>query len=210
MKTKFIYYSIALALMFTVYGTMIVSNYKLYGEYNNFEDNFLSTVGTIGSIMNGCTRIFWGSLMEKFTILQLIWANLLIQIVISFTFRWVAKYAGLFFLYIVLGYFCYGGWLSVFPALITRIYGKKIGTSIYGITFFGFSLASFIQFFLVKEVQLAIDWGYTFWVFTGIQILALVVSNIIRFNTDIPPSRKEEVKPVMIEAEKINQLPQQI
>lgn len=130
--------------MFTVYGTMTVSNYKLYGEYNNYDDSFLSTVGTVGSIFNGISRIFWGSLMEKFTIHQIIFVNVSIQICISFTYRWVAEYGALFFIWTVLGYFCYGGWLSVLPTLVTRVYGKKIGTSIYGITFFGFALASFV------------------------------------------------------------------
>lgn len=68
MHTKYIYISIALALMFTVYGSMIVSNYKLYGEYNSYDDNFLSTVGTVGSIFNGLSRLFWGGIMEKLKI----------------------------------------------------------------------------------------------------------------------------------------------
>lgn len=144
MKTKFIYQSIGLTFLFTVFGSMIVANYKFYGEYNSYDDKFLNAVGTVGSIFNGLSRIFWGSLMEKLTIKQIITANLTMQIVISFTFRWVAHIPSLYFIYTVLGYFVYGGWLSVMPTLIARIYGKKIGTRIYGIAFLGFSLASFI------------------------------------------------------------------
>jgi len=74
-KTKFIYISILLTALYTVYGTMIVSNYKVYGEYNGYQDSFNSSVGTVGSIMNGSARIFWGFLMEKFTIMQLLVVN---------------------------------------------------------------------------------------------------------------------------------------
>ncbi|KAL4509365.1 hypothetical protein ABPG72_018296 [Tetrahymena utriculariae] len=195
MHTKYIYISISLALMFTVYGSMIVSNYKLYGEYNNYDDNFLSTVGTVGSIFNGLSRVFWGSIMEKLKIEQIIIINLSFQIIVSFTFRWAANYAALYLIYIVLAYFFYGGWFSVFPTLSARIFGKKIGTQIYGVTFLGFSCASFIQYFVVMEVQNAIGWGNTFWVFTVLLITALIIAQFVRFNAD-PPIKNEEVKQI--------------
>ena len=50
----------------------------------------------------------------------------------------------LFFLYIILTYFTYGGWFAKLPALVARIFGKKIGTTIYGITFAGFAIAGWL------------------------------------------------------------------
>lgn len=38
------------------------------------------------------------------------------------------------------------------PATINRIYGKKIGTTIYGVTFIGFTTAGWIQFFVVVKL----------------------------------------------------------
>lgn len=168
MQTSFIYISTLLAFLFTAYGTMIVSQYKNYGEYQGYSDTFLSTVGTVGSIMNGSSRIFWGAIFEKFTFMQLLTVNVVMQMIVSFTFRWVASSPVMFFIYIQLGYFLYGAWLAMCPAIIARIYGKKIGSTIYCFTFFGFVAASFLQFFLVKELKASIGWGDTFWAFTGI------------------------------------------
>lgn len=68
LKTRFIYISAFLQLIYIVFGSMIVSNYKLYGEYLNYGDSFLSGAGTAGSVFNGISRMFWGSIMEKFKV----------------------------------------------------------------------------------------------------------------------------------------------
>lgn len=61
--------------MCSIYGTMIASNYKLYGEKMGYDDNFLSSIGTVGSIFNGISRIFWGGLMEKLSMRYIIIIN---------------------------------------------------------------------------------------------------------------------------------------
>lgn len=79
------------------------------------------------------------------------------------------------------------------PALIARIFGKKVNTTIYAVTFLGYVLASFVQFFFVKILKASIGWGDTFFVFTGIQVFALILSHIIKFQA-IPPKGAELVK----------------
>ncbi|EAS03513.1 MFS transporter (macronuclear) [Tetrahymena thermophila SB210] len=207
LMTKFIYITVALALMYTIFGILIISNYKVYGEYQNYTDNFLSTVGTVGSVFNGLGRFFWGSLMEKLTIRQIIIINLIFQIIVSFTFSWAAQNAALYLIYVVLAYFLYGGWFSIFPTLVARVYGKKIGTQIYGITFFGYTIASFLQYFVLIEIKNAAGWRATFWIFTGIQIFAIIISQFVKFNS-VPPQKQKEFIQAEIEKQKSNEIMQ--
>lgn len=78
LSTKFIYISSFLTFLYAAYGAMTVSNYKVYGEELGYEDSFLSAAGTAGSVFNGLSRLFWGSLMEKLKIKPIIYANLIL------------------------------------------------------------------------------------------------------------------------------------
>ena len=51
----------------SMYGMSVAGNYKTYGRKYYSSDSFLSLAGSIGSIFNGFTRIFYGILMDKFT-----------------------------------------------------------------------------------------------------------------------------------------------
>jgi len=42
-----------------------------------------------------------------------------------------------------MGFFSFGGWLAVLPALVVKVYGNKIGALIYSVTFIGFSISAF-------------------------------------------------------------------
>ncbi|EAR95978.2 oxalate/formate antiporter family transporter (macronuclear) [Tetrahymena thermophila SB210] len=184
MNTKIIYLTIAMATLFCCYGIMIIANFKPYASQHNYNDSFLTFVATIGSIVNGLARLFWGYLMEKITFKQIILYNLGIQIFISSTLDLIIDVPFLFFIYIILAYFSYGGWYAKLPALVAKIFGKKVGTTIYGITFTGFTIAGWIQFFLVRQVQQDIGWGNLFLIFTVIQILSLIYFKDIDFNFD--------------------------
>lgn len=67
LMSPFLYLTCFLALLYTAYGTMMVSQYKNYGEYCGYNDSYLTILGTIGSVLNGVGRIYWGSIFEKFT-----------------------------------------------------------------------------------------------------------------------------------------------
>lgn len=62
--------------------------------------------------------------------------------ILSLTISWVDSVDVIYLLYIVIIYFAYGGLYSMMPATITKIFGKKIGTTIYGVTFTGFTISS--------------------------------------------------------------------
>jgi len=91
--------------------------------------------------MNGLSRLLWGTLNEHLTFKQILYINLGIQILVSATMGLAVKYSICFFIWMICVYFTYGGWYAVLPAVVARIFGNKVGTSVYGITFTGFTLA---------------------------------------------------------------------
>lgn len=54
-------------MFFLVFGQFVVNQYKNYGikfpEIN--DDTFLTLVGSLSSVCNGLSRIFWASLYDK-------------------------------------------------------------------------------------------------------------------------------------------------
>ncbi|KAL4509367.1 hypothetical protein ABPG72_018298 [Tetrahymena utriculariae] len=182
LKTKFIYMSIFMATIFTVYGSIIIQNYKILGEKSSsYSDSFLNAAGTTGCVVNCISRIIWGNLFEKYTLRRIATINLSFQIVLSVTFYWCLKEQPLFFIQIIMAFFALGGWLSMLPAQIVRVYGRKIGTTIYSVTFIGFSISSFTAFYILKYASKSIGLKYMFYIFTGIQSLALILVQFIDF-----------------------------
>ena len=49
-----------------VFGLMMTANYKVYGLTQISDDDFITLVGSLGSVSNGCTRAVWALLFDKF------------------------------------------------------------------------------------------------------------------------------------------------
>ena len=47
------------------YGVILVSVYKIAAQ-GKLSDHTLTLAGAIGSVCNGCSRIIWGALHDKF------------------------------------------------------------------------------------------------------------------------------------------------
>lgn len=60
-----IYITILMATVFSCFGIMIIANFKPYALEYEYSDSFLTLVATVGSIVNGLSRVFWGYLMER-------------------------------------------------------------------------------------------------------------------------------------------------
>ncbi len=84
-------------------------------------------------------------------------------------------------LYVVLSFFCYGGWYSMMPTFTTRLYGIAIGPLAYGIIFLGFPLAGWLEFGLADEMSWnTVFWFYRIIIVCGIFINYLLVKHLTR------------------------------
>jgi len=70
--TKMALYSPQFILLFIMsffslcYGYFLINAYKLFGQRNNLDDQFLTTVGAVGSIFNCGARLFGAWLIDKY------------------------------------------------------------------------------------------------------------------------------------------------
>ena len=64
---------------------MIAANYKTIGtsvpELN--DDFYLTIVGSLSSVMNFLTRLFWGNMLDKFSFRKLWIANIILSIFVT-------------------------------------------------------------------------------------------------------------------------------
>jgi len=59
---------------------LLAGNYKVYGLTRIPEDKFMTIVGSIGAISNGCTRAFWALLFDKFGFKRVYFALIFVQV----------------------------------------------------------------------------------------------------------------------------------
>jgi hypothetical protein len=127
-----------------VQGTFISYSFKNYGLKYIPNDAFITTVGTIGAVMNGLSRSFWGNLMDRLPYKYIFMVLLAVQITIGFTIDSIVSYKVLYLIWIALSYFCLGGHFSMTPTICAKMYGAKTGGQVYSIVFLFFIPAGII------------------------------------------------------------------
>lgn len=118
----------------------MASVYKTMGIQlsDDMDDRFLTTVGAVGSIFNGGSRILAGQLMDKYSFKNIFYCILITQLLVCSTLTIVCSYNKyLYLLWIVLAYNCLGSHFVVFPAEMVKTFGVKSGSKLYSLLYIG-------------------------------------------------------------------------
>jgi MFS family permease len=154
LKRCLLYVTMIMTMSLSGFGMLMASNYKYYAFDRNQDalksDSYLTMVGSIGSIFNSASRLFWGVLMDTFEFKELAIVNLIVQVTLAHTVQFTTRSRFLYSIFIWGTAGCYGGIFSMMPTLTTEIFGSEHGPNLYGVVFQGFILAAWIQFVLVK------------------------------------------------------------
>lgn len=131
------------------YPLYIASVYKPIAQ-NILHDSVLTFAGALGSVCNGCSRIFWAWLSDKYGFRKVYAFLLLIELVTAATVWYARKSAFLYPICIAASFFCEGGHFSLFSAAAANIFGLKSGGLIFTVVFSACPFASTTSFLLVN------------------------------------------------------------
>ena len=137
-------------------GMYISATYKNYGEdvLPNSDDLFFTTVGSVGSLCNGTSRVFWGLLADRIgafrTLLIMSVAFPLVLFVYSTYSNTETLYGGC----VAALFWCYGGNFSLFPTICATLFGTKNNGTNYGMVFIWFGSITAVLLYAISVVEM--------------------------------------------------------
>lgn len=161
-------------------GLLMANNYKVFGLEQLKNDSFVTLVGSVGSAANGCSRLFWAALYDRFGYKKVYFALMLLQCGVCATLYLISKTPALYLIWHSIIMATEGGQFSVMPTVSTKVFGPKIGPVIYGILYIGFSIANLSSFFLVKFALKSLGWSSIFWICFGLSVAAFLINLLFR------------------------------
>lgn len=107
-------------------GLFIANEYKVYwlNAKNPPSDQFISSVGSIGSVFNGM-RFIWSALLDYFPYKIVYGILLVLEITLGLTYPLIINVKELVGIWICLGYLCLGGHFTLVPNEMKKIFGDN-------------------------------------------------------------------------------------
>ncbi|CDW84583.1 UNKNOWN [Stylonychia lemnae] len=128
-------------------GNFLASQYKTYGLSVGLPNRYLTLLGSIAFIF-GAIRFIWSYSVDRFSFKFSYTIVLLIQIVISLSFRFVKDSKALYFIWICAIIFTEAGHFAMFPTAVAKLFGD-LAPQVYGIQFTAFGLSSVVSTIIV-------------------------------------------------------------
>ena len=126
-------------------------------------------------------RIIWAIIFRHTGYKFVVAVNLIIQIIIYATFRFIPYTPGLYLVYVLLIGICFGGFTSVNPTYCQIVFGNKWGSKIFGIYVISVSIGNFIQYGFVVGLSPRITLDGVIYICLGLVSFALFLLVINNF-----------------------------
>ncbi len=136
---------------------------------------------SILAIFNALGRIFWGKISDTLGRLKTIFLMLLLCGIAILLYNTIGKFPAYYWLGVCIVGLCFGGYLSVFPAIIADFYGtKNIGIN-YGLVLMAYGVAGlFGPWFAAKMLEATGSYSIAFIVAGVLCLLGAVISLAIK------------------------------
>ncbi|MNO29166.1 putative MFS-type transporter YhjX [compost metagenome] len=135
------------------------------------------------AIFNTAGRLILGALSDRMSRLKLVSATLLVTAVAMLTLSYAALSYGLFFTCVAAIAFCFGGNITVFPAIVGDFFGLANHSKNYGIVYQGFGVGALSGSFIAAMLG---GFKPTFIVIGLLCLLACIVAVSLK-----PPVQKQ-------------------
>lgn len=114
------------------FGGFFSYSYKTFGEntspHPQISDKTLTWASSIGAgLVNGLSRVFFGTLVDKYSFKTLMGILMTIQLVNACVCFWAAYVTAIYFFCILMNYAAIAGLFTVFPVAVNNVFGLEIG-----------------------------------------------------------------------------------
>ena len=184
-------------MAFGCYGSTLVSySFKPFGEssksHHGLDDTMLTWAASVGSITNGLMRIVFGNLIDRFSFKLLMGIILTIELAMCLLFYFAANSAAFFFILIMLNYAILGGYFTIFPVSVTKIFGLELGPQVYVQLAMGSFFSSLFNLITTKWLLPATNYITLFMTGAGVTVIAIVILCFIQENLDVENLKKRD------------------
>ena len=186
----------------SIQGSFINQIFKSYGELKIPDDAFITTVGTVASISNWVSRIFWANMQDKFGFKSMYMWLLSMQILIGTTIGYISSSKVLYLLWINLQYFCIGGYFTLTPTLWAKMYGHQTGGRIYSIMMLFFTIPNLVTYSLTKFLYHLVGYDVIFYITASTSFLSSVM--LLFFKEKEYLVKEDSAKQTLLEFSKLH------
>lgn len=125
--------------------------WKTVGLQHQIDDYTLTTIGSLGSVANGLSRMLTGPVQDKTSFVFLYKVVLAIELLVCFSLYWAVSVSPWLYMIIVfLGFACLGAHFVLYPNMLLKVFGMRSGSQLYSILYAAISLSTLSGFFVYK------------------------------------------------------------
>uniref|UniRef100_A0A7S3MI29 Major facilitator superfamily (MFS) profile domain-containing protein n=1 Tax=Favella ehrenbergii TaxID=182087 RepID=A0A7S3MI29_9SPIT len=172
------------------FGTFFMYAYKTYGENKGshppISDSVLTWAASIGAgLVNGCTRLILGSLLDKHGFKKLFAILMFCQLVVSLVCYHAVYWPWLYFLCILLNYMSLGGMFTIFPVCVQNVFGLESGPQIYVWILLGSFVASVLNTLSTIYLLPSVGFQALFYFGSVAQVITLLILHCFEEKLDV-------------------------
>jgi MFS family permease len=132
-------------------GNVLTNNEEVFPDDEFTGDNWMIILSAVGNFLCGISRVLWGWLADKYgfrSCYTVIVSITIMLIILSLLIHNDHKIHKIYSVFVVCAYILIGGHFAIFPAVFSKIYGNKLGSLLYSISFSAYAISALIAFFL--------------------------------------------------------------
>lgn len=157
-----------------------------------------ATAVSVVAIANIAGRLIMGALSDKMPRIRLITFDQILSLVATVMLVAIPLNSTLFFTAIALIAFSFGGTLTIYPSIISDYFGIRNLAKNYGLLYLGFGIGSLFGYVVAYIFG---SYNMTFILMSGMIIVAIVASLMVKLPAELAVSHKELVRTNKIRTE---------
>jgi predicted MFS family arabinose efflux permease len=160
---------------------MLNGNYKTYVKNSIHDDRFLTIVGVVGAVGNGCSRFLWNLFFSKTGYKTVMISVYTLAILVFSTIKFSTVSNAIYLIEIFIINCCLGGFLVTTPTSLLSIYGSTTGSNIFGLYWENFGIANLIGYVFISQLAKVIGFDGVIYVCLGMTVVALILVTFTKF-----------------------------